>query len=135
MADQFFSYDAPMPDAPAMHQTYYDPSRLINLAKSAGPQDFSDAIPFWKRPEPIRQTYDANETYPAPPPVLPVTEHVKHRRTRSGCLTCRARRVKVRNSWYPFHFPLVKEDILKPKAEPRLAMYSQHPMSGTGQST
>jgi len=26
----------------------------------------------------------------------PGSEHIKHRRTRSGCLTCRSRRVKVR---------------------------------------
>lgn len=96
MADQFFSYDAPMPDLPPMQQTYYDPSRLINMAKSAGPQDYSDALPFWKRSEPIRPIYNMSDTPNAPPPVVPVTEPVKHRRTRSGCLTCRARRVKVR---------------------------------------
>lgn len=103
MADhQFFTYDAPMPDLPAMQQTYYDPSRLINMANSTGPQDYSDALPFWKRSEPMRPMYEIGEASSAPPPVVPVTEPVKHRRTRSGCLTCRARRVKVRfeNSSY-----------------------------------
>jgi len=28
----------------------------------------------------------------------PGLEHIKHRRTRSGCYTCRSRRVKVRSS-------------------------------------
>lgn len=34
----------------------------------------------------------------------PVTEPVKHRRTRSGCFTCRSRRVKVQNTTYSCEF-------------------------------
>lgn len=33
-------------------------------------------------------------------PIPPSTDHVKHRRTRSGCYTCRGRRVKVLKAPY-----------------------------------
>lgn len=37
----------------------------------------------------------------------PGADHIKHRRTRSGCFTCRSRRVKVRHS-----FELSPSDLL-----------------------
>ncbi|KAL9105329.1 MAG: hypothetical protein Q9227_009474 [Pyrenula ochraceoflavens] len=50
-----------MADVSSTPTSYYDPTRLIQMAKTSGSQEYSDALAFWNRPEPGRPIYDASE--------------------------------------------------------------------------
>lgn len=61
----------------------------------AGPSHLEGAA-FWYRRDISEVVYDPDSTLSERGPVLPGLENApKHRRTRSGCFTCRSRRVKV----------------------------------------
>jgi hypothetical protein len=68
---------------------------------NAPPPHF-DGAAFWYRPDTQDSLYEQESTLYAGgagihPSAMEATG-IKHRRTRSGCFTCRSRRVKVRNS-------------------------------------
>lgn len=65
-----------------------------------GPPTHFDGVAFWYRPEHGQHIYGRNnagfeQNVVAVPNEPESAVSVKHRRTRSGCFTCRARRVKV----------------------------------------
>lgn len=68
-----------------------------------GPPTHFDGVAFWYNPNTTDQLYDRDANmYGAGPSAQQGTSaestNVKHRRTRSGCFTCRSRRVKVKDS-------------------------------------
>lgn len=85
----------------------YDPNFPIydqnygNFQRISGPPTPHEGYAFWYRPEEATYQRDPSMFPPPLPPMqtsqLTMTEQsqTKHRRTRSGCFTCRSRRVKV----------------------------------------
>ena len=106
-------YDYSMSIPPLDHfdpsYSMYDP-RYGGYQRPSGPTTPHDGFAFWYRPPDTQESI-----YGGDPSVFSrgislqsVTMHqdtsakldslnIKHRRTRSGCFTCRARRVKVRH--------------------------------------
>lgn len=78
--------------------SYYDSNQLINDSRVLGPQGYADAVAFWYRPDPSASMFESESAAQIRPGAAGAGEHVKHRRTRSGCYTCRSRRVKVKLS-------------------------------------
>lgn len=76
-----------------------------DLSRLQGPQQYSDGISFWDYTNPplaMAGGQDAGSGN-GRQRVRHGPDHVKHRRTRSGCYTCRSRRVKVCNKNMNFH--------------------------------
>ena len=65
-----------------------------------GPPSHFDGVAFWYRPNNVDSVYERDPAVYARGTALSgnsmEVSGVKHRRTRSGCFTCRSRRVKVR---------------------------------------
>lgn len=62
-----------------------------------GPSQYPESVAFWHDPSIATPVMPLpTPSYPPKQPTLaqPVSELKKHKRTRSGCLTCRARRIK-----------------------------------------
>lgn len=82
--------------APSMEEAAPDPSGQLHQLSSASSyadldylfnkQELKMSAPVNAPPKANRSRRKSSQT----------GEHVKHRRTRSGCYTCRSRRVKVR---------------------------------------
>lgn len=71
----------------------------------SGPPTHFDGVAFWYNPSNNDQLYDRDPNHfkvrgVALPPSAMEAAAIKHRRTRSGCFTCRSRRVKVGNSFF-----------------------------------
>jgi hypothetical protein len=62
------------------------------------PADHLSNSAFWYRPDTSRPVAERQEGIHLSHGGIPSIEAVKHRRTRSGCFTCRSRRVKVGNA-------------------------------------
>ena len=62
------------------------------------PADHLSNSAFWYRPDTSRPVVERQEGIHLSHGGIPSIEAVKHRRTRSGCFTCRSRRVKVGNA-------------------------------------
>ena len=78
----------------------YDGNFNPAYPRLSGPPTHFDGVAFWYNPSNTDQLYEreANIFNPrgvALPATAMETSGVKHRRTRSGCFTCRSRRVKV----------------------------------------
>lgn len=100
MEQPYYPPGAPMGaypgDAPAMQ--FYNPPSYPPYPILLGPVQLPESVAYWHN-TPIQQPGMA------PPMGAPVslqkqsahgaTDQKKHKRTRSGCFTCRARRVKV----------------------------------------
>jgi hypothetical protein len=71
------------------------------------PADHLSNSAFWYRPDTSRPVVERQEGIHLSHGGIPSIEAVKHRRTRSGCFTCRSRRVKVGNamSLRSLHYP------------------------------
>ncbi|KAJ5353548.1 hypothetical protein N7541_006112 [Penicillium brevicompactum] len=54
-----------------------------------GPTEYPESVAFWH--DPSAPTMRVAPSYQA---ALPLADHKKHKRTRSGCFTCRSRRIK-----------------------------------------
>jgi hypothetical protein len=77
-----------------MYDNHYN-----SYPRLAGPTSHFDGVAFWYRPnntEPVyeRESSGYNQGIALPANTMEASS-VKHRRTRSGCFTCRSRRVKV----------------------------------------
>ena len=77
----------------------YDGQFSDPYSRLAGPPTHFDGVGFWYRPNNADPLYERDPQLFARGGAASVNsmEHssVKHRRTRSGCFTCRSRRVKV----------------------------------------
>lgn len=71
-------------DAPQGPPPAFDPNKFQNMTYYSG---FAEPSLF-QAPRSQRNRRKS----------APGADHIKHRRTRSGCFTCRSRRVKVRHS-------------------------------------
>lgn len=94
MAGQYYTFGPYMGEDPNTRPPYYDSNQLINDSRVLGPQGYADAVAFWYRPDPSLSMFERQHGAQNRPGGAVATEHVKHRRTRSGCYTCRSRRVK-----------------------------------------
>lgn len=79
--------------------TLYD-NRYTGLQQNSDPSTPYEGFGFWYRPESQESAYNSDAAFtqqarsiPQPPMDMPLA--LKHKRTRSGCFTCRQRRVKV----------------------------------------
>jgi hypothetical protein len=84
---------------PAGYQMYNNQYNNGQFQRMGPPAAHFDGVGFWYRPDTQEPIYDGdpslyNQTAGLPPNAMEVSA-VKHRRTRSGCFTCRSRRVKV----------------------------------------
>ncbi|RMD40568.1 hypothetical protein DV735_g4551, partial [Chaetothyriales sp. CBS 134920] len=92
-----FSANAPIPEMVEHSYPIYD-NHYNPYSRLAGPPSHYDAVAFWYRPDHPESLYEPsagiyNPAMAISPPQMD-TAGVKHRRTRSGCYTCRSRRVK-----------------------------------------
>jgi hypothetical protein len=69
------------------------PPPAVPMSGSPMPNPYQSLGYFTGFPEPIM--FNAPKAQRSRRKSAPGLEHVKHRRTRSGCYTCRSRRVKV----------------------------------------
>ena len=82
-----------------------DPSQLPSYS-IFGPIQYPESVAFWhsssaaqQPPTPASSTSFTPPSSLKQPPVLqPATDQKKHKRTRSGCFTCRSRRIKCDES-------------------------------------
>lgn len=100
-------YDYPMTVPPLdqfeTNYAIYDP-QYGQYQRMSGHSTPHEGIGFWYRPEPQEAMYPQDPSmFGANMPAVQANALVmtdaqtqKHRRTRSGCFTCRSRRVKVR---------------------------------------
>ncbi|KAJ5112495.1 hypothetical protein N7532_000540 [Penicillium argentinense] len=64
-----------------------------------GPTQYPDSVAFWHDPSAAPAMAVPAPSYPKQPTLLqPISDQKKHKRTRSGCFTCRARRIKCDES-------------------------------------
>ena len=96
MDSRYYSFEPQVGGDPNLRVSYYDPNQLINESRILGPQGYADAVAFWYRPDHSDPMFEGQSAGQARHAVAGAAEHVKHRRTRSGCYTCRSRRVKVK---------------------------------------
>ena len=77
-----------------MYDNHYN-----SYPRLAGPPSHFDGVAFWYRPSNTDQVYESDPSGYGQRVALPANameaSSIKHRRTRSGCFTCRSRRVKV----------------------------------------
>ena len=61
-----------------------------------GPSQYPESVAFWHDPSPAPALAISASSFPSKQPALlqPIPDAKKHKRTRSGCFTCRARRIK-----------------------------------------
>ncbi|KAJ5805071.1 hypothetical protein N7474_010958 [Penicillium riverlandense] len=78
---------------------FFDPLQQDSTAAYSlfGPTQYPESVAFWHDPSAAPSL--PTPTYPSPPkshPTLlqPIPDLKKHKRTRSGCFTCRSRRIK-----------------------------------------
>ncbi|EXJ69010.1 uncharacterized protein A1O5_07945 [Cladophialophora psammophila CBS 110553] len=90
-----------MPIPNILDATYpiYDGNFNTAYPRLSGPPTHFDGVAFWYNPTNTEQLYDRQASLlsgrrGAGPPNSMDSSAVKHRRTRSGCFTCRSRRVK-----------------------------------------
>ncbi|KAJ5907591.1 hypothetical protein N7495_000273 [Penicillium taxi] len=64
-----------------------------------GPTEYPESVAFWHDPSAVPLPSFA-PSYPSKQPIShqPASDHKKHKRTRSGCFTCRSRRIKCDES-------------------------------------
>jgi hypothetical protein len=67
--------------------------QVVPMGVSSAPNPYQSLGYFTGFPEPIM--FNAPKAQRSRRKSAPGLDHIKHRRTRSGCYTCRSRRVKV----------------------------------------
>jgi hypothetical protein len=97
-----YSHSMHLPMASMMTHGYpiYESSYGTPYSRLSGPASHFDGVAFWYNPNGPEQLYDQDPGMfggqgITMPPVGMEASSIKHRRTRSGCFTCRSRRVKV----------------------------------------
>lgn len=97
------SHDHFMEGSPLEHfdpkYAVYD-SQFTGLQRTSDPSTPYEGFGFWYRPESQETAYNPDGAFtqqarPMPQPAMDMPLALKHKRTRSGCFTCRQRRVKV----------------------------------------
>jgi hypothetical protein len=91
MNNPFFPSDQHTPQQTDPSAPPYIRNLPVGNARLLGPQQFSDGVNFWHTEELASMPVGSD-----PSLLRDRSGHgtAKHRRTRSGCYTCRARRVK-----------------------------------------
>lgn len=77
----------------------YD-TQYTGLQRTSGPSTPYEGFGFWYRPEAQEAMYNpdagfSQQARSMSQPAIDMPLALKHKRTRSGCFTCRQRRVKV----------------------------------------
>lgn len=90
----------PVPNMIDPNYPVYNGNFNPTYPRLSGPPTHFDGVAFWYNPNNTEQLYDGEGSLfsgrgmALPAPGMEAS-NVKHRRTRSGCFTCRSRRVKV----------------------------------------
>ena len=86
-----------MAGAPDPRYQFHGSEQIMTDLRIPIPQDHMGGVAFWYRPDNSLPIVERDEGVHLSQGGLGGLEGVKHRRTRSGCFTCRSRRVKVRD--------------------------------------
>lgn len=94
----------PIPNMMDPNYSSYDGNFNTTYPRLSGPPSHFDGVAFWYNPTATDQLYEGDASmFNSQGVALPAAGmepvSVKHRRTRSGCFTCRSRRVKV-TRWF-----------------------------------
>lgn len=102
MSQPYQSGAPPMSSYPGDHgMQYHNPNSYPAYSLLLGSGHVPESLAYWHTSTPVQQpTIAAGVGLPSPQQPQPqqqqiATEQRKHKRTRSGCLTCRTRRIKV----------------------------------------
>lgn len=82
-------------DPPDLDYAVYDPRYVQAPGAPLAASPHPEAGGFWYRSELSESQYGTSTADYGRGLSISMSEHIKHRRTRSGCFTCRSRRVKV----------------------------------------
>ena len=83
-------------DPSAPNYSVYGAQYVSALPPGHGTPSHLEGAAFWYRRDTSEMMYGPDGEHNERGPILPGLENApKHRRTRSGCFTCRSRRVKV----------------------------------------
>jgi hypothetical protein len=79
-----------------LEYSVYDPHYVHTPGGPLTASPHLDSGGFWYRADQLEPQYPGNVSGEYGRGMhMSISEHIKHRRTRSGCFTCRSRRVKV----------------------------------------
>ena len=98
MAGHYLQSGQPMAGQPDSRFVFHESEQMLMDPRIHLPADHLSNSAFWYRPDTSRPVAERQETIHLSHGGIPSIEAVKHRRTRSGCFTCRSRRVKVGNA-------------------------------------
>ena len=88
----------PQSGQPDSRFIFHESEQMLMDPRIHLPADHLSNSAFWYRPDTSRPVVERQEGIHLSHGSIPSIEAVKHRRTRSGCFTCRSRRVKVGNA-------------------------------------
>jgi hypothetical protein len=109
MAGPYQQQGLPLAGHPDPRFVFHDSEHMLMDSRLHLPPDHLSNSAFWYRPDTSLPVTERQEIVHLSHG-LPGVEAVKHRRTRSGCFTCRSRRVKVGNAINPRSFPFSGAD-------------------------
>jgi hypothetical protein len=95
MAGHYLQSGQPMAGQPDARFVFHESEQMLMDPRIHLPADHLSNSAFWYRPDTSRPVAERQEGIHLSHGGIPSIEAVKHRRTRSGCFTCRSRRVKV----------------------------------------
>ena len=98
MAGHYQPQGQPMAGHPDSRFMFHDSEQMLMDSRMHLPPDHFANSAFWYRPDTSLPVVERQEAVHLSHGGMPGIEAVKHRRTRSGCFTCRSRRVKVGNT-------------------------------------
>jgi hypothetical protein len=96
MARHYPQQGPPLAGHPVSPFMFHDSEQMLMDSRIHLPPDHLSNCAFWYRPDTSLPVAERQEVVHLAHAGIPGVEAVKHRRTRSGCFTCRSRRVKVR---------------------------------------
>jgi hypothetical protein len=97
MAGRYQQHGPPLAGHSDPRFMFHDSEHMVMDSRMHLPPDHLSNTAFWYRPDTSLPVAERQEIVHLSHG-LPGAEAVKHRRTRSGCFTCRSRRVKVGNT-------------------------------------
>ncbi|RAK99141.1 Zn(II)2Cys6 transcription factor [Aspergillus ibericus CBS 121593] len=103
MAPPYPSSQAPLTSYPPSFLSLQDQNPPLSAYSILGTGQYPESVAFWHnppaQPQPPLPPAAIAASYPSGPPkpqslLQPASDQKKHKRTRSGCFTCRSRRIK-----------------------------------------
>jgi hypothetical protein len=104
MAGYYQRQGQPLAGHPDSRFMFHDSEQMLMDSRLPLPPDHLSNSAFWYRPDTSLPVAERQEIVHLSHGGMAGAEAAKHRRTRSGCFTCRSRRVKVGNVVNRRHF-------------------------------